>query len=167
MNQRVLLLPASQPASLCVVFFSLLLISPCVLCKPLKSKSSPAHPVCSIQGGKAHRAHCVTQWCSQCFAEHPSASTGTHTAANCVPMLHSAITGLPSHSLLQPSALSAPSPCGFHCVLSTSILPGQVLTPLQPLETDTGGCGGSSYLGIYWHRQSLQLPARADGQSSH
>lgn len=59
LNQTELPLPASQPASLCVVlFFPLLLISPRVLCKLLKSKSSPAHPACSIPGGKAHQALC-------------------------------------------------------------------------------------------------------------
>lgn len=123
--------------------YSLLLISPCVLCKLLKSKSSPSHPACSVQGGKAHRA----LWCDplvlpSALLSIPPQAQG-HTAANCVPMLHPANTGLPSHPLLQPLALPAPSPCGFHCVLSTSILPGQVLTPLQPLETDTGGAGGA------------------------
>lgn len=115
MNQTELPLPASQPASLCVIlFFPLLLISPRVLCKLLKSKSSPAHPACSIPGGKAHQALCCDP------AALPSALLSIPPQAQghaLRPVVFPCFVLQTQVSLPTPSAPSFASPVSLHFLL--------------------------------------------------
>lgn len=169
MNQTELPLPASQPASLCVIlFFPLLLISPRVLCKLLKSKSSPAHPACSIPGGKTHQALCCDPAAlPSALLSIPPQAQGHALRPVVFPcfVLQTQVS-LPTHSfspqLCQPRLLAL-----FTVYYPPASSQGRFSRLYSHWRQTRGGCRGSCYLGINWHRQSPQLPARADGQSSH